>query len=289
MQEARGEYDARKELWLQGRKYAGLDCGFEDINRRINGLLPKRLVVLGADSSVGKTTLACQMFHSVITHGGAGGYITIEESLSDIGGRLSCIEACVDSEQYQKGALDVPSEAAVAAAQVKLRALSWWCYDDCRSLDSIEQQIRLGHRRKHVDLWVIDHLHEVTHRGDNRHLELKNIVLRLKMLAKELDTCILLPAQLARAKDRADRRPRMDDLRESGSIEEIADVVMLIHRPGRYDHIREAAGRDERAMQELMAKAQVLCEKVRKGKVGTVNLVWRNDVGLFANALHRSM
>jgi len=113
---------------------------------------------------------------------------------------------------------------------------------------------------------------------------------RCKDLALELNTHVLLLSQLTRAKDRNDRRPRIDDLRESGSIEEHADNVVLLYRPGRYDHIRAIArGKSEAAVRELMAESYALCEKVRRGAVGSEELVWRENVALFGNPFHRSM
>ena len=286
------EYEARRQLAASGRTFAGLDTGFSDLSDRLNGLCPGDLTVLGADTSVGKTTLAVQILHTVITAGHAAAYVTQEEPPHQVGLRLEAVDAwAIDPDAHRKGRLDPEAMNRIEESRQRLAALDWWCYGRCRTIDQIERQMRGGRRHRPVALWVIDHLHRTRCPGaESRHLELSAIVNRLKDLALELDTSILLLSQLSRAKDRPDRRPRIDDLRESGAIEESADNVVLIYRPGRYDHLRAAAARKGDAeLVDLMAEAYAMCEKCRRGAVGGVKLVWRNDVALFGEPVYRTM
>jgi len=289
---AEGEdYAARHTLAEQGRTFFGWDTGFNGLNDRLNGLCPGELSVLGADQGVGKTTLACQIFHSVISAGECAAYVTQEEPGRLIGARLTLIEADgVSPDRRRRGMLTSEEDQRIRQARRVLAGYDWCCYERCRSMAAIELQMRTGVRRRPVGLWVIDHLHRTSGHGESRHLELSGIVKRCKDLALELDTRVLLLSQLARAKDRLDRRPRIDDLRESGSIEEHADNVVLLYRPGRYDHLRDAAAKKgPGALQDLLAEAYGLCEKTRYGVVGNVKLVWRGDVALFGNAFLRTM
>jgi len=284
------EYEARRQLAASGRTFAGLDTGFSDLNDRLNGLCPGDLTVLGADTSVGKTTLAVQILHTVITAGHAAAYVTQEEPPQQVGLRLEAIDAwSIDPDAHRKGRLDPEAMSRIDDSRRRLTLLDWWCYGRCRTIDQIERQMRGGRRHRPVSLWIIDHLHRTRCPGaESRHLELAAIVNRLKDLALELDTSVLLLSQLSRAKDRPDRRPRLDDLRESGAIEENADNVVLLYRPGRYDHLRTSAAA-KGTLDTLMAEAYALCEKCRRGAVGSVKLVWRNDVALFGEPTHRTM
>jgi len=284
------EYEARRQLAAAGRAFAGLDTGFDGLNDRLNGLCPGDLTVLGADTSVGKTTLAVQILHTAITAGHAAAYVTQEEPPHQVGLRLEAVDAwAIDPDKHRKGRLDADAMARIEDSRRRLTLLDWWCYGRCRTIDQIERQMRGGRRHRPVALWVVDHLHRTHCPGaESRHLELAAIVSRLKDLALELDTSVLLLSQLSRAKDRPDRRPRLDDLRESGAIEENADNVILLYRPGRYDHLRTSAAA-KGTLDTLMAEAYALCEKCRRGAVGSVKLVWRNDVALFGEPAHRTM
>lgn len=286
MQDGATEYEKRAALSAAGRDFAGIDTGFDGINDRLNGLCPGELTVIGADSNVGKTTLAAQIFYYAVTAGHPGLYFSQEEQRYQVADRLALMEADgVNPVQFQKGILQQSDLERVQRARAKLSPLNWRVYDRCRSIDRIEAQLRAGRHQQKVELVVVDHLHRTSGRGENRHRELAGIVKRCKDLSLDLNTHVLLLSQLARAKDRHDRRPRIDDLRESGAIEEEADNVVLIYRPGRYDHLREeAAAKGPATVGTLMEEAYALCEKARRRGPGTVKLMWRNDVALFGNS-----
>lgn len=290
MRDTDAAYQEAKRLTAEGRSYAGLDSGFAGLNDMLNGLCAGELTVLGADTSVGKSTLSKQIAYAVLRHGQAVAYVTQEEPRARVGMRMACLAAgsAVDPDLARRGRLALAGLAAFGASMSALSRMPWWVYDQARTMDQVEHEMR---SRPGVALWVIDHLHRTRGRGENVHEQLTDVVERCKDLALELDCHVLLPAQLHRVKDRPDRRPRLEDLRGSGSIEEHADNVLLIYRPGRYDHLREAARKKDLAAQDrvghalsdLLAHAELLAEKTRYGPIGAVRLIWRTDVALFAD------
>lgn len=289
MRDTDAAYQEVRALAAAGRTYAGMDSGFRELNDTLNGLCRGELTVLGGDTSTGKSTLAKQIAYAVMRAGGPVGYITQEEPRERVGMRMACLAAgsSVDPNLARRGKLGPSSLAAFGDAMGSLSRLPWWVYDQARTMDQVEHEMR---SRTGVALWVIDHLHRTRGRGENVHEQLTDVVERCKDLALELDCHVLLPAQLHRVKDRPDRRPRLEDLRGSGSIEEHADNVLLIYRPGRYDHLREGARKkdleakgDGNALRNLLAEVLILAEKTRYGPIGTVPLTWRSDVALFAD------
>lgn len=285
MRDTDAAYQAARELTAAGRTFAGMDSGFAGLNETLNGLCRGELTVIGADTSVGKSTLVKQIAYAVLRAGNAVAYVTQEEPRARVGMRMACLAAgsVVDPDMARRGRLGPAGLAAFGAAMSTLSRLPWWVYDQARTMDQVEHEMR---SRPGVALWVVDHLHRTRGKGDSVHEQLTDVVERCKDLALELDCHVLLPAQLHRVKDRPDRRPRLEDLRGSGSIEEHADNVLLIHRPGRYDHLRQAAQTKDQtgeALGKLLSEAVLLAEKTRYGPIGTVPLTWRTDVALFAD------
>ena len=184
MLEARAEREERKALAQAGKKYSGLDCGFEGINDKTNGVLPGILTVVGADQSVGKTTYLCQTAHSVLKGGGAVSFVTQEEPRKEIFRRFVRIEAGdLDPVRFEKGTLSPEEDEAARQAEERVNQMRLRIYDRCRRFSQIEQEMRSGSRKWHVDMWAIDHLHRTSGEGENRHHELRGIVKGCKDLS----------------------------------------------------------------------------------------------------------
>lgn len=285
MNEAIEAHNRAKALADQGRTFAGLDTGFEMLNDALNGLCPGELTVLGARPSIGKTTLALQMAVNVAKQDKVKvGIVSLEMTRTQMGTRIACIEASLNPEKQRKGLLtDQEAERFVEATKVIARLpMCFYCED--RTIEGIAERIR---REKDVALWIVDHLHRIVGGTAERdHERLGGYAHALADLAVTSQKHILLVSQLNRgSEDKADHRPQISDLRGSGSIEEHAVNVLLLHRPGFYTDMREQfKGKGKEAeLAALIGVAEIHAEKLRFGLVGMRDLAWDQHTASFKN------
>jgi len=269
-------FDTITELQEKRGTIVGVPTGYVDLDRLTGGLQRSDLIILAARPSVGKTALALGMaYGAAIQHKRTVGLFSLEMSADQLVQRLLATETGIDSHRLRLGQIDDAEWDRISRAFGKLSEANVFI-DDSAALSVMD--VRTKSRRlqaEHgVDLIVIDYLQLMSSkRTDNRVQEISEISRGLKQLARELNVPVVALSQLSRAVEtRSDHRPMLSDLRESGSIEQDADVVMLIYREEIYDPNTEKKG-----------IAEVHIAKHRNGPVGTVPLRFFDKTARFAD------
>jgi replicative DNA helicase len=215
----------------------GIPTGFADLNRITNGLHSGEFVVVAARPSVGKTTLALNMLHHIchVERRPAVLY-SLEMRAEQIVSNLLCIHNKLDTQDFRRGTLNDTQWEDIERSIDDLADLPLYI-DDTPALrvGDLRARARRMYHQNQVELIVVDYLQLVRpgRSRDSRAVEVAEISAGLKALARELEIPVIAVAQLNRSVEKEDRRPRMSDLRESGAIEQDADVIMLLHRPDR--------------------------------------------------------
>jgi replicative DNA helicase len=259
---------------------SGVDTGFSDLNDLTSGLQAGDLVILAARPSVGKTALALGMARNAAVETGAGVAIfSLEMSKQQVAQRLLCLETRVDLHKLRTGRLRDDDWLRLTRQVGKLAQAPIYV-DDTPGITILETRAKARRlKREHgVDLIVIDYLQLMgTHVNVNsREQEVAQISRGLKGLAKELDIPVLALSQLSRAPEaRTGGRPQLSDLRESGSLEQDADVVMFIYRPDLYVKSDEAGSQE--------GTAEIIIGKQRNGPTDSVELMWNAACASFEN------
>jgi len=250
---------------------SGLATGFPDFDAKTNGFQPSELVILAARPSMGKTALVCNWALGVAEQTGRGVLVfSLEQSRLELAERFLCIHAKFDGHKLRAGELDEADRYHLMESSQALSEIPLFVDDrPGRSIAQIAAIARRLYRRHHIGLVVVDYLQLVEpeeRRSIPREQQIAGITRRLKNLAKELDIPILALAQLNRGVElRDDKRPRLADLRESGAIEQDADLVLFLHRPDAYDPA------------DNPGLAEVIIAKHRSGPTGIVPLTWRKE------------
>ncbi len=248
--------------------HSGLSTGFADLNELTAGLQRSELVIIAARPSVGKTAFAVSIIRNIINYERQPVFfISLEQSRVEIAERLLCSHARVDSHRLRKGTLTSDDIEKLMDAANDLKVAGKLFIDDtpAQGMLRIAANARRLKRSGDIKLVVIDYLQliEPENRRDPRQEQVAQISRRLKFLARELEVPVVALAQVNRAsEDRQDHRPRLSDLRESGSIEQDADAVFLLHRPDRYE-----PGQHEGIIEVIVAKN-------RNGPVGEITLAY---------------
>jgi replicative DNA helicase len=260
---------------------SGLATGFIELDRMTSGMHPAEMIVLAARPSMGKTALAMNITeHLSIEEGKPVGVMSLEMSTEQLVTRMICSRARVNLQKVRDGFLSERDFPAITAATSKLAEAKIFI-DDSGGLSILE--LRAKARRMvsqfHVELLVIDYLqllHSASKRArDNRQVEVSEISNGIKSLTKELKIPILVLAQLNREPEkRGGGKPRLSDLRESGSIEQDADCVLLLTRPELYEE-------DDEARAEKAGEAELIIAKQRNGPVGDVPLTFLKEFTRF--------
>lgn len=254
------------------RTATGIPTGFADIDELTGGLQQAELVVIAARPSVGKTAMALCIAKTVACAGIPVFVASLEQSRVELGSRLLCAQALVDGQAIRLGRL-APDQVRKLTAARDLLAQAHFFIDDkpCQTMLRIASTARRLRRRNKIGLMIIDYLQliEPESRKESRQEQVSTICRRLKALAKELNIPVVALAQLNRAAEEGSRRrPRLNDLRESGGIEAAADTVWLLHRPED----------DRRSDPEPI---EVLIAKQRNGPTGDVALHYHRKFTLF--------
>ncbi len=270
-------YDQIDELSRLQGAIGGVPTGFIDLDNLLTGLHPGELVVVGARPSMGKTSFAMNIAsHASLKRGKSVAVFTLEMPREQIAMRMLCSDAQVDMQRVRKGTL-TDKDWSNLANSVQSMADAPMYIDDTAGITP--SQLRSRCRRlkmdKGLDLVVVDYLGlmKADGRVESRQLEVSEISRQLKAIALDMKIPIIACAQLSRAnKDRVDKRPVLSDLRDSGSIEQDADVVMFLHREEYYNKDTEDKNIGE-----------VIISKQRSGPLGTVKLAWLSEYTTFAN------
>ncbi|MBI1941790.1 MAG: replicative DNA helicase [Acidobacteria bacterium] len=269
-------------LFDRGQRVTGIETGFVDLDNMTSGLQPGELVIIAARPSLGKTALALNIAsHAAIEGGKAVGVLSLEMSKESLVIRLLCSEARIDSHKLRTGFSSREDWNRMTKALGRLAEAPLYI-DDSPGLSIM--QIRAKARRlkaeKSLDLLIVDYLQLVTGHGrfENRTQEVSFISRSLKSIAKELHVPVVALSQLSRApEERPGHRPQLSDLRESGSIEQDADVVMFIFREDVYRRGGEAGE------EEPGGKTELIIGKQRNGPTGRVPIVFLKPFARFEN------
>src|SRR5688500_16323542 len=217
----------------------GVPTGFDELDRKTRGLQAGDLVIVAARPSMGKTSLVLNICQYVATHGGVAGFFSLEMSKESLFMRMLASEAKIDMYRLMSGQIGQKEYGQITHAMERLSEAKLFA-DDTAGIGALEMRAKARRLKAEHGLSVlaIDYIQLLTGRGrfENRPLELASISRSLKGLAKELNVPIIVPYQLSRAPGaRSDERPELSDLRESGALEQDADVVMLIYREDAYN------------------------------------------------------
>ncbi len=266
-------------LFQHKRLVTGVPTGFVDLDEMTRGLQGGDLVIIAARPSMGKTSLVLNIAqHVAVQPGLTVGFFSLEMSKESLFIRLLTSEAQIDSHRLMSGAIGQKDYGRISHALESLSAMRLFI-DDTANVGVLE--MRAKSRRLQAEhglsLVVVDYIQLMTARGryENRTLELASISRSMKGLAKELNVPIVVLSQLSRAPEsRADHRPQLSDLRESGALEQDADVVVLIYRDDAYnrDPNNPEAG-----------TAELIVAKQRNGPTGVVRLAFLREQTRFAS------
>ena len=268
-------YDRLQKLSGEDReKYLGLSSGFYELDRQISGLNKSDLILVAARPGMGKTSFALNIAAHVGKNSGKKVVLfSLEMSNEQIASKLLSTEASVVGTSIKTGQLGGDDWVRLAQAAQMLSKCDIYI-DDTSAITVSEMKAKLR-RMKNVGLVIIDYLQLMTtgRRSENRVQEVSEITRSLKIMAKELNVPVITLAQLSRGPEaRADHRPMLSDLRESGSIEQDADIVMMLFREAYYDRDSESPN-----------VAECIVAKNRHGETGTVKLSWEGQFTRFGN------
>jgi replicative DNA helicase len=277
-----GGYEMLETLQNSRGLVTGVPSGFVELDEMTSGFQKSDLVIVAARPSMGKTSFVLNIaLNAAMDAGKTVGIFSLEMSKEQLFMRMLTSEARVDAHRFRGGFLGEQDYDKLTTAFARLHDAKVFV-DDTPSAGILEmraksRRLKLEHG---LDMLVIDYLQLMQGRGkfDNRQQELAAISRALKILAKELGIPILALSQLSRATEtRADHRPQLSDLRESGALEQDADVVMFIYREEMYQ-----TGEDERRP-EVDGVAEIIIGKQRNGPIGSVNLAFLKQYTRFEN------
>jgi replicative DNA helicase len=265
-----------EELHRHGAEVTGLSTGLRDLDRKLTGLHPTNLIVIAARPGMGKTSLALNVAQHIAVHGDPVAYFTLEMSREEVVARMLCSQGRIDSQRLRTGRLTEADFSKLSSAANVLYKKPIFVDDSAGlTVTEIRAKCRRLKRRHGLGLVVVDYL-QLMHGsgGENRQQEIAIISRSLKSLARELEVPVIGVSQLNRSlEQREDKRPRLGDLRESGAIEQDADVVLFIYRHEYYNP--EAI--------ETKGIAEVAIAKHRQGSVGRVDLTYLPEFTLFSD------
>jgi replicative DNA helicase len=273
-----GLLDELEKLMTPGQKL-GVETGFKSLDYLTGGLRPGQLTIVAGRPAMGKSALMLNMCENMVRRGVPALYFSLEMPANELGCRVVLGRAETNIEVIRNGFLDHASKIRITEAADQFASEPLYV-DDRGGLTmlDIRGRARLAVRRWGVRAIFVDYLQLVSHTGaQSRENEVGFVSRGLKAMAMELSVPVIAAAQVNRkSEDRSDNRPKMSDLRESGSIEQDADLVLLLHRPCYYaaDQETEPDPQD----------AELHIAKHRAGATGKVNLIWRPRLTRFENA-----
>lgn len=272
-----------EKLYATKGDITGLASGFYDLDKLTAGFQPGELVIIAARPSMGKTAFSLNIaLSAALREKKSVAYFSVEMGKEQVMMRLLASEAKISLSQLRSGNIEESAWPKLINAAAKMSEAPLFI-DDTSGISpfDIRAKARRLKARHGLDMIVVDYLQlmSLKQKVESREREVSEISKMLKGLARELRIPILALAQLNRGVEgRSDRRPMLSDLRESGSIEQDADVIMMLYREDYYD----------RDTPEIKGLAEVIIGKQRNGPTGTVKLRWRPEYGLFENNVEPS-
>jgi len=268
-------FEQLEQLTLNKGQTGGVPSGFSDLDRLTNGFHPADLIIIAARPAMGKTSFAMNIAQYAAVHENIPvAVFNLEMSKEQLGNRIIWSEAMINGEKLRTGNIDDSDWPALASVVAKLSKAPLFIDDSPGiTITDIRAKCRRLKLEKGLGLIVIDYLQlmQGSKRSENRQQEISEISRSLKVLAKELSVPVIALSQLSRATaNRADHKPVLSDLRESGAIEQDADMVMFLHRPDYYDPNTEKKN-----------IAECIIAKHRNGATDTVELLWNGEFTRF--------
>jgi replicative DNA helicase len=309
--------DMAANAYQRDGSLSGLATGLTDLDNRMGGLQNSDLIILAGRPGMGKTALATNIAYNVArawvhetqadgrektVNGGIVGFFSLEMSAEQLATRIIAEQTGIPSTKIRRGGIDERDFENIKDVSVQLQNLPFYVDETGGlSIGQLAARARRLKRQRGLDLLVIDYVQLLSgnsrRASENRVQEITEITTRLKALAKELNIPILALSQLSRqVESRDDKRPQLSDLRESGSIEQDADVVMFVFREEYYHQMRKPSESQQDKFAEWVAegervagKAEVIIGKQRHGPTGTVELQFDAEVTRFGNldTVHR--
>ena len=305
--------DMAARAYQREGRLSGLATGLKDLDSKMGGLQSSDLIILAGRPGMGKTALATNIAYNVArawqgevqpdghiktVNGGIVAFFSLEMSAEQLATRIIAEQSEIPSSTIRRGGINERDFEKIKDVAIELQHLPFFI-DESGGLTvaQLAARARRLKRQKGMDLLVIDYIQLLQGSSrrsqENRVQEVTEITTNLKALAKELNVPIMALSQLSRqVENRDDKRPQLSDLRESGSIEQDADVVMFVYREEYYLTNKEPRpGTDEHQkwqieMDAAHAKAEVIIGKQRHGPTGTVNLRFEGSVTRFENLAH---
>ncbi|MGY3527986.1 replicative DNA helicase [Bradyrhizobium embrapense] len=302
--------DMAAKAFQRDGKLSGISTGLRDLDTKMGGLQPSDLIVLAGRPGMGKTSLATNIAYNIAKayvpevqadgtikaiNGGAVGFFSCEMSGEQLATRILAERTGIPSSHIRRGGISELDFEKIRDCSIELQSLPFYVDETGGlSISQLTARARRLKRQKGLDLIVIDYIQLLQGSGkkgnDNRVQEITEITTNLKALAKELNVPVIALSQLSRqVENRDDKRPQLSDLRESGSIEQDADVVMFVYREEYYLANKEPRpGTPEHAtwqaeMERALGKAEVIIGKQRHGPTGTVELHFEASVTRFGD------
>lgn len=272
------------ELQNHGDTLTGISTGFRDLDRVTNGLQRSDLILVAARPSMGKTAFTLNLAYNVAVKGkGSVAFFSLEMSAEQLVGRILSSATEIDSDKLRTGQLR-PEDWNKVASQMGTLLSSQLYIDDTPGLtvQMMRSKLRRLKVEKGLDLIIVDYVQLMTGRNggnsDNRQQEISEISRNLKLIAREMNVPLIALSQLSRGvESRTDKRPVLSDLRESGSLEQDADIVVFLYRDKYYS-------KDD--TQEDIT--EVIIRKHRNGALGTINLLFQGELTRFRDTTLRT-
>ena len=274
-------YNKIEEIFNNKGRITGVPSGFYELDEKLSGLHASELILIASRPAMGKTSLAMNIVQYAALHEKVPvAVFSLEMSKDQLANRMLCCEAHVELQKIRNGELSEEDWRKLARAMAPLSQAPIFI-DDTAGITTMEMRSKCRRlKMEHgLGLVVIDYLQLMSGRGriENRQQEISEISRSLKVMAKELSVPIIACSQLSRAPEaRTDHRPMLSDLRESGAIEQDADVVMFLYRDEYYN-----------ADSEDKNLAEVIISKQRNGPTGVIKLAWLGQYTKFANLERR--
>ena len=273
-------FEDSERAWQNPGVLGGVPTGLKDLDDMLDGLQASDLILVAARPSIGKTALGLSLaWHA--SERVPVGFVSAEMNNKALGSRLLSLVSRVDSHDVRRGRLDREKHARLQEADAAIAERRIHLSDTLREPGQIGREARRLKREHAIGLLLVDYLQLLDsprgRRSDNREQEVSAISRRLKGTAKDLDLPVVALAQLNRkAEARPDKRPHLSDLRDSGSLEQDSNVVILLHRPAKHDLVQIQGEDAQHFMEAIIAKQ-------RNGPTGTVKLYFDERTGFFGN------
>jgi len=303
--------DMAARAYQRDGKLSGLATGLDDLDRMMGGLQPSDLIILAGRPGMGKSSLATNIGynvakawrgevkpdgHTMTVNGGIVGFFSLEMSAEQLATRIISEQTGIPSNQIRRGGISEADFETIKDVSIEMQSIPFYL-DETGGLSvaQLAARARRLKRQRGLDLLVIDYLQllqgSTKRSSENRVQEITEITTKLKALAKELNVPILALSQLSRqVESRDDKRPQLSDLRESGSIEQDADVVMFVYREEYYHQMRKPLESNREKFAEWLAeadkvhgRAEVIIGKQRHGPTGTVELQFEGAITKFSS------